>query len=273
MQQDGSSRRHRVGSGAVVAVLVMLVALLGPVGTAPAQAAGTLTISGVTVECECGGTGYVWGWTSVAVSFKGAREGSTYKVVVNGDKTYDAYAYGGTGSAYISRQQGGFKVGKTYRFRIQEFHGKRLMRTTAAWRYTIPTPVVGPDRVHIDTFSRDGENTMIAGQTYRITFTGGQWAKGLRYASGVDAYFGIEDGDDRFGWYQDEDYPLPWKTNGAEPILEFTPTADFIGTRWNFKFIGYRVATKTDKAAGLTKGKPIPGSEWGFYFTANVLAE
>ena len=274
MQRIGWTRGWATRTSLVAALLAMVAALFGPVAPtgatdAPARAAAPLKVSAVKLGCECGGAGYIWGWNAVVVEFSGARKDHTYKVTVKGGPTVAATAYGRSGFGYINRDQGGFEVGETYRFTVKEFRGKRLTRSTPARAFTIPEPVGAPARAHIDTITRDDQEVMIAGETYRITFDG-EWEDGIAFASGVDRYFGVD--DERFGWYQEEGYPLPWRTQGSAPIVEFTPTEEFIGTRWNIPIVGYRVATRTDKATGLKKGRPVPGSEWGFNFSAVVVA-
>jgi len=271
-----TSARRKAAASAVVAVLALLAAMLGPLGTTPAQAAQAATkqlrVSTVSVACECGGAGYLWGWQVVSVEFKGARKGHTYKLSVKGGPTVDAWAYGRTGYASVSRDQAGFETGKTYRFKVKEFRGKRLVRSTKFTKYTIPTPVAGPKRVELHSPTDEDVDHLVAGETYQVVFSGGEWEEGIRFASGVDAYFGIKENDDRFGWYEEADYPLPWQSNSSEPILEFTPPAEFAGTRWNMTFVGYRPAPKAKEKLGLEKGDPIPGSEWGFSFSVEVQA-
>lgn len=268
-----AAARRRLGAVlvAVLAVLATLLATPGPVLADPAAAprARALAITDLDVACECGGAGYLWGWRSVAAEYRGARDGYRYRLAVEGggrSRAVDGYGY-----VSISNQETDLIAGRRYTFRVQEYRGKRLVRTSEPVTYRIPRPVAHPRRALIDTVTdpEAGDETMVAGQTYTITFDG-SWGDGVRFASGVDRYVGTADGDDRFGYYEEDDYPLPFAIGTREPILTFTPTEDMVGTTWHLIVVGYRPASAAGD--GLKKGDPVPGSEWGFEFSARVVA-
>ncbi len=262
------ARVRRVIAGVTMAMLVVGGALIGPAPT-PVQATAKLAIDDIALSCECGGAGYLWGWRVVGISFfDSVRQGHTYKVSMKGGPTI---ATGTIGHASFSRDDVDFTYGKTYSFTLKEFKGKKLVRTSAPREFKIPKPVAHPRRAHIDTLTLDEGEAMVAGETYRITFDG-TWAEGIRFASGVDRYFGTDPDDDRFGYYAEDGYPLPWDSSSEQPIVEFTPTEEFIGTTWNIQLVGYRPAPRGDRDSGLKKGDPVKGSEWGYTFSVRVIS-
>lgn len=276
MRQSRGSGRRNAASGLIVALVATVTALVGGSGTAHAfsdsqaqtsESPRPLAFKRLGVSCECGGAGYLWGWHVVASQFTGARDGHHYIFAVKGGTRVDAVAYGRTGSAQISQTQAGFEPGNLYRFRIIELKRREVTRTSPWRSYRIPTPVEHPTQAHIDTETRDGREVMVAGQTYHTTFDG-SWGDDVVFASGVDRYYG----NDRFGWYQEEGYPLPWSSRSDEPIVELTPPEDFVGTTWNLLVVGYRVAAENDPFTWTRAGEPVPGSEWGFWFPVDVVA-
>lgn len=266
-----TTSRSRLAAVAL-ALAGALVALLGPAAVRTEAAPAPLRVGQVQLGCECGGAGYLWGWAGVFVPFSGARAGHTYRVGIQGGSTVKVEdVYGTSGGVFVDRDKGGFRAGRTYRFTVSELRGKRVVRTSPVKRLRIPTPVVHPDRAHLDTLTLDGEEVMVSGETYTITFDG-TWGEDARFASGVDRYHGVVEGDDRFGWYQDEDYPLPWRSRGAEPIVRITPPADLVGTMLHVKVIGYRPAPRADRDRGIAQGDPVKGTEWGYEFDVRVVA-
>lgn len=267
MVQSSWSSRSRVLPGLLA--MVLLAALLVGTSTAPARAATKdLAIKHVSVACECGGAGYLWGWGVVAVEFRGARDGYKYKIAVKNGPRARAYSYGSRGYGSVSRWKADFEHGKTYRFRVEEIKKRKVVRTSSWTKYEIPRPVDHPDLARIDTETIGDEEVMVAGRTYHLTFDG-EWGEGTQIASGVDRYWG----EDRFGWYEEDDYPLPWQLSGTEAISEFTPTEEFVGTYWNILAVGYRPAEKADRKRGIEVGDPVPGSEWGYWFTVRIVSE
>ncbi|WP_126688238.1 hypothetical protein [Nocardioides ferulae] len=280
MSGSTTRRRHRGLLGLVLSLVVALAASLAwtvPTAAspgAPAADAGAdravkkLKITDVDLSCECGGAGYLWGWRVVSVSFDGGREGFTYKLQVKGGPTVPA---GWSGYASVSQDQAGFEHGKTYRFRIQELKRGKITRATDWRRFRIPKPVSHPTFGGLETVTLGDQEVLVAGRTHRITFEG-EWAEGTRFASGVDWFRGTEDGDDRFGYYEQDDYPLPFRIGTDAPILEFTPGEEYVGTTWSIEVVGYRPAPKADRAEGIKKGDPVPGSEWGWSFSVPVVS-
>lgn len=261
---------------AVLMALAALVSTAAPVVADPsAPRAGALRITDLAVQCECGGAGYLWGWRTVGASYAGAREGYRYRLAVaRGARSALQESYGATGYVSISSEDAGFVAGRRYTFRLQEYRGKRLVRTSEPVTYRIPRPVEHPRQARFDTLTdpEAGDEVMVAGETYSITFDGA-WGDGVRFASGVDRYFGTAEGDDRFGYYEEEDYPLPFAIGTRQPIVTFTPTEDMVGTTWNVIVVGYRPTKQADPDRGVRKGDPAPGSEWGYRFSVRIVAE
>ncbi|CAB4700274.1 MAG: hypothetical protein F2667_04805 [Actinobacteria bacterium] len=264
------ARQSRTVVAAFVTLVALLMTLVAP-SASSAQAADRLSIGGVSLSCECGGAGYLWGWRILSVEFDGARAGHSYRVQVKGGPSAEATVYGSSGYAQLSRDDG-ITAGRTYRLTVQEFKGKKLVRTSPSTSYRVPKPVGHPQRASVDSVTQGGEEVLVAGQTYHLTFEG-DWAAGTRFASGVDRFFGdASQGDERFGHYEEDGYPLAFSTSSASPIVEFTPTEDFVGTSWHILVVGYRPLEKADKDRGLKKGDPAPGSEWGYDFTVRIVS-
>jgi hypothetical protein len=174
-----------------------------------------LSISAPGVSCECGGAGYLWGWSVVFFLVEGTRPGHTYKAVVTGGGEKQTAPVDGL-VALLPRSTFGWVEGRTYRFVVNEYKRKKLVRSTEPRRYTIPTPVQHPDRAVIDSVDAAGTSYLVAGRTHTVTFEGA-WGTGVQFAKGVDRWI-APDGTFR-GYYEDEDYPLPWTEGTADPAL------------------------------------------------------
>lgn len=283
------SARRRVGASALVLALagatLAAVTTLGDPALASPQTASAakqttstsraaspapLRVAPVQLGCECGGAGYLWGYRGAFTSFRGAREGYRYSLVMrrgpgmDGPARAAAQTYGGGGSAFLPFDDLGVQFGETYSFVVQERRKGRLVRTSPARLLTIPVPVAHPTRVGLDSETLpSGEEVLVAGRTYTFTYDG-TWEDGARFASGVDRYIGQAPGDDRFGYYEEDGYPLPFTIGTDEPIRDLTVPADLAGVGVNVQVVGYR------PSAG---GEPVVGSEWGFRFFLRVVSE
>lgn len=263
-----TSRRSRA-AGLLAAVVVLLAGLLAPTG---ATAAPTLKVAGAHVTCECGGGGYLWGWNAVALEVKGAKAGRSYQPVVNGKKSGDRQiAWADTFSVLVfNHGKPALRSGKTYKFQVVEYDGKRKLRTTKALTYTLPASVQHPKRGGIDAEHVPGEDVellLVAGREHRITFKGA-WAPKARFASGVDFFYNA---DDEFSMYTDRRYPHSFRIGTKQPTLSYAPTLDQVGESWHILVVGYLPAKKANKARGIRKGDPIPGTEWGWNFYVRVV--
>lgn len=228
-----------------------------------------LSISAPGVSCECGGAGYLWGWSVVFFFVEGTRPGHTYKTVVTGGGEKQAAPLDGV-VALLPRSTFGWVEGRTYRFVVKEYKRKTLVRSTEPRSYTIPTPVQHPDRAVIDSVDAAGTSYLVAGRTHTVTFEGA-WGAGVQFAKGVDRWNAA---DGTFGgYYEDEGYPLPWTEGAAEPALTLTPTEDQVGQKWNVLVVGSRPQPRDIPRQGVLAGDPVPGSEWGYTFFVEVISE
>lgn len=267
-------------------VVTSLTLLVGGIGLAPAQAAGPslhaataaptidraepkpLRITAPGVSCECGGAGYLWGWSVVSMRFKGVRKGHTYRAFVRGGgraSSTDDYGY-----ASFSVHDHDFEYGQTYRFVVKEYRRKKLVRTSRVLRYTIPTPVAHPEMASLDTIEADGQDYLVAGRTYSVSYEG-EWQEGAQFAKGVDRYVNA---DGTFGgYYEDEGYPLPWTEHAPDASLTLSPTEEHLGQRWNIYVVGSRPAPKDVPRKGIEAGDPVRGSEWGHRWFVEIISE
>lgn len=266
-------------------VATSLTLLVGGLGLAPAQAAGPaagtsaatttedrarakpLRIKSPQVSCECGGAGYLWGWYVVGMRFTGVKKGHTYRAFIKGGgeaTTTDSYGY-----AMFSQADHDFEYGETYKFVVKEYKRKKLVRTSKAKQYTIPTPVDHPDMARLETIEADGNDYLVAGRTYSVAYEG-EWQDGIQFAKGVDRYF-TEDGG--FGWYEEEGYPLPWVEHAPDAALTLAPTEEHLGQQWNIYVIGSVPAPKDVPRKGIEAGDPVRGSEWGHHWFVSIISE
>ncbi len=203
----------------------------------------------------------------VGLQFKGFRKGYTYRAFVNGgDRATDTQSYG---YASFSGVDHDFQYGQTYRFVVKEYRKKKLVRTSQAKSYTIPTPVAHPERANLDVIEGEGEDFLVAGRTYSVSYEG-EWQDGIQFAKGVDRYFTADGG---FGYYEEEGYPLPWTEHAPDASLTLSPTEEHLGQQWNIYVVGSRPAPKDVPRQGIEAGDPVRGSEWGHRWYVSIISE
>lgn len=266
-------------------VATSLTLLVGGLSLAPTQAAERLAdtpaassteerarakplkIKSPGVWCECGGAGYLWGWGVVGMRFTGARKGHTYRAFIKGGgEATNTQPYG---YAMFSRADHDLEHGETYKFLVKEYKRKKLVRTSKATKYTIPTPVAHPELARLETIDADGEDYLVAGRTYSVAYDG-EWQQGIQFAKGVDRYFTADGG---FGWYQEDGYPLPWVEHAPDAALTLTPTDEHLGQQWNIYVVGSVPAPKDVPREGIEAGDPVRGSEWGHRWYVSIISE
>lgn len=241
-------------------------------GDRTAQRVKPLAVKTPQVSCECGGAGYLWGWSVVYFQIEGAREGYTYRAMIKGGgQASSINHYGNFASASFTMADHSFELGRSYSFVVKEYKRKKLVRSSKAQRYTIPTPVSHPETARLDLLEGpDGQLYLVAGRTHTVTYDG-EWEDGAQFAKGVDRY--IDANGDFGGYYEEQDYPLPWTEGAADPSLSLSPLAEHLGQQWNIYVVGSRPAPRDVPRQGIEAGDPVRGSEWGHRWFVTIISE
>jgi hypothetical protein len=265
-----NSRPVRLGALVSAASLLVMAAAVpsssapdrGPTARTSRVSSGGLSLDKLNPGYECGGAGvWVLQCNGITVKFTDVSPSDHHRYVVTSSPhlrltkrsvyvrppSTDKHDWNYRQGEAIIFTTARLKHATTYRIRVKEYAGKRLLGTSGAKDFTYL--LAGhPVFAWNDSVTLDGEEVLVAGETHHITFAG-PWESRLSYHTSIAV------SPDNSGNYVDG---LEWLvdpytgegSNTAAPITTFTVPQDAAG-----KYIYWSLAGERGKK-----------QSWGYRF-------
>ncbi|TIC80737.1 hypothetical protein [Nocardioides sp. GY 10127] len=278
-------RLHRALASVLLALSTTLMTVLSVVPAhAEQEATGTVSITSVTVSCECGGfsrTSLYWGWGATSITYADLEPGRsswdrdsdlplyTYGIDVSPDPEDDVEAQsyyqpyvsdGGTQSTGLfAVGRDGLLLGTTYTFTVTKYLDGEPVAVSEPYEWT---PAYGqhPDAMGFtSTKLSNGVHAFVAGRTYQLVFRG-EWGPDHRVFPAVQLWK-RSGTSSRSLVARTVDEDGAWKGDPNEGIT-FKVPAKAVGS---YVFTGaYGQTTE-----GLPWGWMAPAEQWGIPVVAS----